>query len=458
MFAFGASGGSRAATMWLLLVLHTAPIAAWSNSTQQARFMRRAIELALGARAAGNDPYGAVIADPTRGVIVAEGANHAARDPIWHGEMAAIHNLSRLSAHSVYDIAASLELYTTAEPCPMCMSAIEWAGFGAVIYGTSIPHIAAHGAAQISLRAAEVAQRAPAPPFHNISLVGGILANETDPLYADPRRTGGAHTHVALSPMDAAAQAVRLGERLRHAVSASFSQPARTHDDDRNVATAATLPAKSLLAQHPAGITALGATGPLSSAPDGAATVPADTAADATRVLVVYHSDTNRTAALAQLICAAAAREPSAVVRCVRVSAVTCDDLTWSDGMALGSPVYWATMSAPMKTFLDDVQQRCFSWPITQLAWRAGAAFTTGAHVASGKESTLAAFHRFFLGVQMVVVGNYQKAACELGAAATNHNESAAVPTFTDAERIDAEMLAKRLVAAATAMRPLIER
>jgi tRNA(Arg) A34 adenosine deaminase TadA len=85
--------------------------------------MRRAIVLAREAEAAGGEPYGALIADAS-GAIVAEGRNHASNNPLWHGETSAIANLSRLINTSVYDVAGNLTLYTTAEPCPMCMGAI----------------------------------------------------------------------------------------------------------------------------------------------------------------------------------------------------------------------------------------------------------------------------------------------------------------------------------------------
>ena len=45
--------------------------------------MRRCIELAKEAVAAGGAPYGALIADPASGKIVVEGRNHAAMNPIW---------------------------------------------------------------------------------------------------------------------------------------------------------------------------------------------------------------------------------------------------------------------------------------------------------------------------------------------------------------------------------------
>merc|ERR1711934_184337 len=115
--------------------------------------MRHAVVLAKEAVGAGGSPYGALIVDPARNEVIATGRNHAAHNPIWHGEMAAIANLSSLIKPSVYNVAPTLELYTTAEPCPMCMSAIVWSGFGRVIYGTSIPFIVSQGQKQIQMRA-----------------------------------------------------------------------------------------------------------------------------------------------------------------------------------------------------------------------------------------------------------------------------------------------------------------
>mmetsp|Transcript_24404 Transcript_24404/g.73233 ORF Transcript_24404/g.73233 Transcript_24404/m.73233 type:complete len:218 (+) Transcript_24404:118-771(+) len=81
-----------------------------------------------------------------------------------------------------------------------------------------------------------------------------------------------------------------------------------------------------------------------------------------TKVLVAWHSETNRTSALGRRIAAAAAQE--AEVRALPVGQVSCDDLTWADGIALGSPVYWGTLSGGLKTFLDEVQTKCFGWPV----------------------------------------------------------------------------------------------
>ena len=171
--------------------------------------MRRAIVLAREAEAAGGEPYGALIADAS-GAIVAEGRNHASNNPLWHGETSAIANLSRLINTSVYDVAGNLTLYTTAEPCPMCMGAILWSGFSTVIYGTSIPYLTAQGRDQIATRADTLAR---ATPFRNVSIIGGVLRNETDPLYA--RHVHPTHVHAAPEYADRALERrlrrVRLG-------------------------------------------------------------------------------------------------------------------------------------------------------------------------------------------------------------------------------------------------------
>ena len=114
-------------------------------------------------------------------MIVAEGANAASLNPIWHGEMMAITNLSQRSPGvSVYELAPKLDLYTSAEPCPMCAGAIAWSGFRSVVYGTSIQYITQQGQEQIDISAEHVFSKT---PFHNITTVGGVLHEETDKLY-----------------------------------------------------------------------------------------------------------------------------------------------------------------------------------------------------------------------------------------------------------------------------------
>ena len=142
-------------------------------------FMRRAIALALEVP---EFPFGAVIVKRATGEIVAEGFNQSALNPTFHGEMVAINHCAEL--HHPVDW-SEFDLYTTAEPCPMCQSAIEWAGIACVYYGTSIPYLQKHNWWQINIRASEViAQTA----FRNSTIVGGILESECNALFDNAPR------------------------------------------------------------------------------------------------------------------------------------------------------------------------------------------------------------------------------------------------------------------------------
>jgi tRNA(Arg) A34 adenosine deaminase TadA len=87
-------------------------------------FMRRAIELSRQSVQQGGGPFGAVIV--RRGEIVGEGANGVTTrcDPTAHAEVTAI----RHAAENLHDFDLSgCEIYTSCEPCPMCLGAIYWA-------------------------------------------------------------------------------------------------------------------------------------------------------------------------------------------------------------------------------------------------------------------------------------------------------------------------------------------
>jgi guanine deaminase len=106
-------------------------------------FMRRAIALALeNVRSGNGGPFAAVIAKESR--IIAEGANRvtAANDPTAHAEIVAI----REACHALADFQlAGCELYTTCEPCPMCLGAIYWARPARVFYAATAGDAAAAG-------------------------------------------------------------------------------------------------------------------------------------------------------------------------------------------------------------------------------------------------------------------------------------------------------------------------
>ena len=100
------------------------------------KFMRAAIKEAYrGIEKGEGGPFGTVIVKD--GKILARGHNQVLknRDATCHGEMQAIRRASKkLGTHDL----SGCEIYTTGEPCPMCLGAIMWANIDRVFYGCNI--------------------------------------------------------------------------------------------------------------------------------------------------------------------------------------------------------------------------------------------------------------------------------------------------------------------------------
>ena len=106
-------------------------------------FMRRAIALAMeNVRSGAGGPFAAVIVKDGR--VLAEGANRvtATNDPTAHAEVVAI----REACRNLGDFKlTSCDLYTTCEPCPMCLGAIYWARPARLFYACVAADAAAVG-------------------------------------------------------------------------------------------------------------------------------------------------------------------------------------------------------------------------------------------------------------------------------------------------------------------------
>jgi tRNA(Arg) A34 adenosine deaminase TadA len=101
----------------------------------QDRFMARAIELAIeNVRAGLGGPFAAVVVKGGR--ILAEGTNRvtSANDPTAHAEVVAIREACRVLGNFQL---TGCDLYTTCEPCPMCLGAIYWARPARVFYAAT---------------------------------------------------------------------------------------------------------------------------------------------------------------------------------------------------------------------------------------------------------------------------------------------------------------------------------
>jgi tRNA(Arg) A34 adenosine deaminase TadA len=96
------------------------------------RFMQQAIDLALeGVRTDRGGPFGAVVV--REGVVVAGGCNRvtSTNDPTAHAEIVAIR--AACATLATYEL-EQCELFTSCEPCPMCLAAIHWSRISRVHY------------------------------------------------------------------------------------------------------------------------------------------------------------------------------------------------------------------------------------------------------------------------------------------------------------------------------------
>ncbi len=106
------------------------------------KFMRMAIRMSVENVKRGGGPFAALIVKD--GKIVSEGINRVAEDndPTAHAEINAIRSATqKLQRFKLFDC----ELFTTCEPCPMCLGAVYWAGIPRIYYGNSREDAAKYG-------------------------------------------------------------------------------------------------------------------------------------------------------------------------------------------------------------------------------------------------------------------------------------------------------------------------
>jgi guanine deaminase len=113
-----------------------------SAATPDETWLARAVELARLNVAEGGGPFGAVIV-AADGTLLGEGQNRVTRDldPTAHAEVSAI----RAACQAVGDFSlAGATLYTSCEPCPLCLSAVLWSRLDRVVFAAD-RHDAARG-------------------------------------------------------------------------------------------------------------------------------------------------------------------------------------------------------------------------------------------------------------------------------------------------------------------------
>jgi guanine deaminase len=109
------------------------------DSDDAARYLKQAVELATGNVGDGGGPFGAVVVTPDGRAY--EGVNRVTRDndPTAHAEVVAIRTAA--AARATFDLHGAV-LYTSCEPCPLCLASALWARIDRVYFAAD-----RHGAA-----------------------------------------------------------------------------------------------------------------------------------------------------------------------------------------------------------------------------------------------------------------------------------------------------------------------
>ena len=103
-------------------------------SAEDRAFMKMAIELSIENIDEGGGPFGAVVVRDSK--VIATGANRVVpnNDPTAHAEVVAIRNACR--ELNTFDL-SGCTVYASCEPCPMCLSALYWAGVERICYANT---------------------------------------------------------------------------------------------------------------------------------------------------------------------------------------------------------------------------------------------------------------------------------------------------------------------------------
>ena len=155
-------------------------------------------------------------------------------------------------------------------------------------------------------------------------------------------------------------------------------------------------------------------------------------------VLVTYHSSTSNTEKMAQGVAEGAKAVAGTSVVLKRVGEVASNDLTSSDAVIVGSPVYFGNMSGEVMTFFDNWTLKFDLFRDRKMRNKVGGAFATGAGVSNGKEVTILTIFTAMLINQMIVVSG----SGGFGASATTGPDS---PGIDEKEVAEARDLGKRI-------------
>jgi guanine deaminase len=139
--------------------------------TYEPTFLEVAIAKARDGIAAGQSPFGAIIVRGTDVLATTHNTVWRDTDPTAHAEVNCIR--AAAMALKLIDL-RGCEMYSTCEPCPMCLSAIHWAKIDRVVYGATIADAAAAGFCELHVDAKLLAEMGKSP----LKVESGLLREE----------------------------------------------------------------------------------------------------------------------------------------------------------------------------------------------------------------------------------------------------------------------------------------
>ena len=147
------------------------------------QYMQLAIQKGREGIAAGQSPFGAVVICDGQVVAAAHNTVWRDSDPTAHAEINAI----RQAAAALRGIDLSVcTMFTTCEPCPMCLAAIHWSKINRVVYGATIADAAAAGFSELHMPAKQLAEAGGSA----LRVEAGPLREECRELFELWRNTG----------------------------------------------------------------------------------------------------------------------------------------------------------------------------------------------------------------------------------------------------------------------------
>ncbi len=156
-----------------------------TGGTPNIQFLEKAVALAMRSISRGGGPFGAVVVK--EGVVVGQGNNQVVlkQDPSAHAEIMAIRQACRrLKTFSL----SGCELYTSCEPCPMCLAALYWSRIERVYFASSCSE-----AARIGFDDGWISRELALPPIKRQILVEQVNFPGASSVFAawaaDPNKT-----------------------------------------------------------------------------------------------------------------------------------------------------------------------------------------------------------------------------------------------------------------------------